>query len=86
MRKDTETVEALREAVQRRQHHDEGAAKARTDIDRLVLDLLKQDPTRDREEVAELAGLSPVRVRAIAREGGIPPLKRGGPGRRVTKG
>lgn len=86
MRKDTDTVEALREAVKRRQQGDEIAAKARTDIDRLVLELLQQDPTRDREELAELADVSPRTVRAIAQKGGIPPLKRGGPGRRVTKG
>ncbi|WP_160051182.1 hypothetical protein [Nocardiopsis sp. FR26] len=86
MRKDTNTVDALREAVKRRQHHDEGAAQARTDIDNLVLELLKQDPARDREELAELADVSPVKIRAIAKAGGIPPLKRGGPGRRVTKG
>lgn len=85
MRKDTNTVEALKEAVKLRQHHDEGAAQARSTIDRLVLDLLKQDPTRDREELAELAELSPRTVRAIAKEGGIPPRKPGGRGRRVTK-
>ncbi|MEU0236821.1 winged helix-turn-helix transcriptional regulator [Nocardiopsis sp. NPDC006198] len=85
MRKD-DTVEALREAVKLRQEHDEGAAKARKDIDRLVLELLQQDPTRDREELAEIAGLSDRTVRAIAKAGGIPPLKPGGVGRRVTKG
>jgi len=86
MRKDTETVEALREAVKLRKMHDEGAAKARTAIDRLVLELLKQDPTRDRDELAEIAELSDRTVRAIAKDGGIPPLKPGGRGRRVTKG
>ena len=86
MRKDTDTVEALKEAVKLRQHHDEGAAKARASIDRLVLELLKQDPARDREKLAEIAGLSDRTVRAIAKEGGIPPLKPGGRGRRVTKG
>lgn len=86
MRKDTDTVEALREAVRRRQKHDEGAARARKDIDQLVLELLKQDPTRDREEIAELAEVSARTVREIAKAGGIPPLKPGGPGRRVTKG
>lgn len=64
---------SLREAVQRRKRHDEDAAKARTDIDRIVLGLLKQDPMWDRKELAEHAKLSPSRIRAIAKEGGIPP-------------
>ncbi|MEE2040129.1 winged helix-turn-helix transcriptional regulator [Nocardiopsis sp. CT-R113] len=86
MRKDTNPVEDLREAVQRRQEHDKGAAEARNDIDRLILELLKQDPQRDREELAKIADVSVPKVREIARLGGIPPLKRGGTGRRITKG
>jgi predicted GIY-YIG superfamily endonuclease len=76
---------SLREAVQRRRQSDEGAARARADIDRIVLGLLEQNPAWDREQLAEHAGLSPARIRAIAKQGGIPPLKPGGPGRRFMK-
>jgi hypothetical protein len=85
MRKDTNPVDALRDAVQRRQQHDQGAAQARADIDRHLLAILKADPDIDRDDLAELADVSPTKVRQIAKEGGIPPRKRGGRGRRVVK-
>lgn len=78
-------MNALHEAVHQRNHHDRAAAEARKRIDELLLELLREDPTRDREELAKLADVSPVKVRAIAKAAGIPPLKPGGRGRRITK-
>lgn len=85
MGKDTDTVTALREARDRRDHHDRGAADARVEIEKLILRRLREEPDTDRDELAAEAGVSGTKVRDIAKANGIPPRKRGGPGRRIVK-
>jgi phage terminase Nu1 subunit (DNA packaging protein) len=81
MRED-DTVQQLKDARDRRRRADEEGAQARADIARLIVEYLRANPDVPREEVAELADVSPTTVRDLARAAGIPARKPGGPGRR----
>lgn len=75
-------VEKLKAAVARRQRAEAEEAAARAEVDQALLEYLRKHPDQDRDEVAQLADVSPTKVRQVAKEGGIPPRKRGGVKRR----
>jgi hypothetical protein len=85
MRED-DTVDQLKAAVARRRRADDEGTQARADIDRLIVEYLRAHPDAPREEVADLAEVSPTKVRTLAAAAGIPGRKRGGPPRRRTTG
>lgn len=69
---------ALKAASVRRRQIEDQIREIRANIERAILKKLKDNPDMDRDELAEAAGLSGVKVRAIAKAGGIPPRKPGG--------
>lgn len=75
----------LREAAHQRNEADKAAAAARKRIDELIVQILRNNPTADRGEIAEAAQVSVEKVRDVARRAGIPRLRPGGRGRRITK-